>query len=350
MLFSQKTKGFFVDLNDHAMMVARTSGPTPPFTVEVMRECALNDAAAVEAVISQLQPKKSPSGYLHATVGIYPAKRLVRRHSLDPKRIKEPGYLAEVCSQQFRIEQDKYTIAILSASDGSEFDTAKGGQKDVVFCGMPTEDTSSTQTALLDSGIYPERLELGSVATLGGVVDYLAQAKAKTPVLVLEIGADATHSFIVTANGVEASRPIPQGLDVMVPIVQKELGLKDEESARKLFYSNTFDFTGMGPLLIKKLLKELQSSIGFYEVQTGQSVGQVLTTQLSPKLQWLDGAIATALGIGSLKLDPMSWLQARQITIPDTLAQNAHDIRWFGLLALMTQHDLVHAVAPEEKK
>ena len=28
----------------------------------------------------------------------------------------------------------------------------------------------------------------------------------------------------------------------------------------------------------KKLLKELQSSIGFYEVQTGQSVGQVLTT------------------------------------------------------------------------
>jgi Tfp pilus assembly PilM family ATPase len=154
----------------------------------------------------------------------------------------------------------------------------------------------------------------------------------------------------VTANGVEASRLIAQGLDAMVPIVQKELGLKDEESARKLFYSNTFDFTGMGPLLIKRLLKELQSSIGFYEVQTGQSVGQLLSTQLSPKLQWLEGAIANALGIASVQLDPLPWLQARQITLPDALAKNAHEPRWFGLLALMAQYDTDHAVPVEEKK
>jgi Tfp pilus assembly PilM family ATPase len=133
--------------------------------------------------------------------------------------------------------------------------------------------------------------------------------------------------------------------------VQKELGLKDEESARKLFYSNTFDFTGMGPLLIKRLLKELQSSIGFYEVQTGQSVGQVLCTQLSPKLAWLDAAIAGALGISSLKLDPAPWLQSRHITLPEALAKNAQDIRWFGLLSLMAHYHSApaHAAVPEEK-
>jgi Tfp pilus assembly PilM family ATPase len=185
------------------------------------------------------------------------------------------------------------------------------------------------------------------VSTLGAVVDCLAHAKSKTPTLVLEIGADATHSFIVTAAGVEASRPIMQGLDAMVPIVQKELGLKDEESARKLFYSNTFDFTGMGPLLIKKLLKELQSSIGFYEVQTGQSVGQVFTTQLSPKLTWLDAAIASSLGITSLRLDPVPWLQSRQITLAEPFVKTAQDTRWFGLLGLMAHY---HAVPVEEKK
>jgi Tfp pilus assembly PilM family ATPase len=187
---------------------------------------------------------------------------------------------------------------------------------------------------------------------LGGVVDCLAHAKSKVPTLVLEIGADATHSFIVSSTGVDASRPIPQGLDAMVPIVQKELGLKDEESARKLFYSNTFDFTGMGPLLIKRLLKELQSSIGFYEVQTGQSVGQVLCTQLSPKLVWLDAAIASALGITSLRLDPAPWLLSRQITLPEALAKNAQDVRWFGLLSLMAHYHTApaNAVVPEEKK
>ena len=103
MLFSQKNKGYFVELNDHAILVARTSAPALPFTVEEMRECPPNDAAALKEVISQVQPKKNPSGYLHATVGFYPGKRLVRRHALELKRLKEPGYLAEVCTQQFRM-------------------------------------------------------------------------------------------------------------------------------------------------------------------------------------------------------------------------------------------------------
>ncbi len=351
MLFSQKSKGFFVELNDHGVMLARTSAPAAPFTVEDMRECPPGDQTALEEAIKQIQPKKSPSGYLHATVGIYPAKRLVRRHSLELKRVKEAGYFPEVFSQQFRIEQDKYIIAITNANDGADYDLNKSVQKDVLFCGLPTEDANATQTTLLEAGIYPERLELGSMALLGGMVDILAFTKSKIPTLVLEIGPEATHSFIVSAGGVEASRPIPQGLDAMVPIVQKELGLKDEESAKRLFYSNTFDFTGMGPLLIKKLLKELQSSIGFYEVQTGQSVGQVVCTQLSSKLAWLDAAIASGLGVSSLKLAPAPWLQSRQITLPEALAKNSQDIRWFGLLSLMVNHSTTaHAVAAEEKK
>jgi hypothetical protein len=350
MLFSQKTKGYFVEVNEHSILLARTSAPALPFAVEEMRECPRQDSAALQEAIAHLQPKKSPSGYLHATVGIYPPKRLIRRHSLELKRVKEAGYFAEVCTQQFRIEQDKYTIALLNSTDGSDYDATKAMQKEVMFCGLPSEDVAAVQSSLLERGIYPERLELGTLATLGAVVDYLTFSKSKTPTLILEIGPDATHSFIVSASGVEASRPIPQGLDAMVPIVQKELGLKDEESARKLFYSNTFDFTGMGPLLIKRLLKELQSSIGFYEVQTGQSVGQVLSTQLSPKLVWLDAAIANALGIVSLKLDPLPWLQSRQVTVPEVLTKTAQDIRWLGLLGLMAQYDFVHAVPAAEKK
>ncbi len=350
MLFSNKSKGFFVEQNDHAVLVARTSSAVAPFVIEELRECAPGDATELDAILAQLQPKKSPSGFLHASVGIYPPRRLVRRHTVEPKRMKEPAYLVEICTQQFHIDQDKYALAILDATDGTDLDLVKGTQKDAVFCGLPMDDAVETQTSLLERGIYPERLELGSIATIGGVASCLASMKVKTPVLVLEIGADATHSYIVTANGLEASRSFAQGLDAMVPIVQKELGLKDEESAKKLFYSNTFDFTGMGPLLVKRLLKELQSAIGFYEVQTGQSVGQVLTTQLSPKLKWIDGAIASALGISCLTLDTTAWLQASQISVPDAFAKQAQDIRWFGLLALMAQNDPVNAVLVEEKK
>jgi Tfp pilus assembly PilM family ATPase len=350
MFFSKKTKGFFVEMNDTSVLLARTSSASAPMEVEELRECAIGDQATIAETLKQLQPRRPPSGYLHAVVGAYPARRVVRRHSLELKKMKEQGYMADVFNQQLRIEQDKYVIAMINAGDGADYDLGKANQKDVIFCGAPNDDINTTQEGLLNAGIYPERLELGTVATLGALVDFLAFEKSKTPTLVLDVGNDTTHSFIVSANGVEASRPIPQGLEAMVPVVQKELGLKDEESARKLFRSNSFDFTGMGPLLIKRLLKELQSSIGFYEVQTGQSVGQVICIQLSPKLAWLEGALASSLGIATLKFDPLPWLRSRRVIVPDALSKTAGEFRWFGLLSLMVNYTPHDAALPVEKK
>lgn len=348
MLFAAKTKGYFVELNDHAVLLARTSTLKPPFVIEEVAETSVGDAAGLEAALRRIQPKKVPSGYLNAVCGVNPSRRLVRRATLDLKRIKESGYFAEVLTSQFRVESDKYTVYALNAPDGSDLDLNKAVQKEALFCGLPSDDIVLAQDALLVDGIYPDRLELTSVAMLGAVVDYLAFKKSKTPTLILEVGNDATHSFIVSSSGVETSRPIPQGLTSMVPVVQEELGLKDEESAKKLFFSNTFDFTGMGTKLIKRLLKELQSSIGFYEVQTGQSVGQVLCTGMPAKLAWLDATIANALGIGGLKLEIAPWLQSRQITVGPS-AGSVLEPRWFGLLALMAQYTNPDA-APTEKK
>jgi Tfp pilus assembly PilM family ATPase len=349
MLFSKKTKGFFVEMNESSVLLARTTSVSSPMEIEDLRECPLGDEAAFAEALKQIQPKKAPSGYLHAVVAVYPPKRVVRRHTLELKKLKEPGYMADVFTSQLRIEPDKFTLALINATDGADYDLAKANQKDVVFCGAPNDEINSAQEALLHMGVFPERVELGTVATLGALVDYLSFEKSKTPTLVLDVGNDTTHSFIVSASGVEASRPIPQGLEAMVPVVQKELGLKDEESARKLFRSNTFDFTGMGPLLIKRLLKELQSSIGFYEVQTGQSVGQVICIQLSPKLAWLEGSLASSLGIAALKTNPVPWLRSRNVVVPDPLAKTAGDFHWFGLMGLMVQYEK-NGTSPGEKK
>jgi len=94
----------------------------------------------------------------------------------------------------------------------------------------------------------------------------------------------------------------------------------------------------MGPTLIKKLMKELQSSIGFYEVQTGQSVGLLHTMLLPPKLAWLNTALANGLGIGSLEMDFASWLGSRNITLAENV-QSSIDVRWFGLCSLMINHN-----------
>jgi hypothetical protein len=283
---------------------------------------------------------------MHARCGIYPPHRLVRRFTLDLKRIKEPGYLMEICSQQFRIETEKFAIVVLNANDGTDYELEVGKmvtQKEVVFVGGNNGELLTAQDRLLALGVFPEGLELGTLSALGGLVNYHDFAQLKAPTLVLEIDADSTQSFIITAGGLDATRSIPQGLETMIPVVQKELNLKDEESARKLFFSNTFDFTNMGVLLVRKLLKELQSLIGFYEVQTGQSIGQVLCTQLPPKLAWLGNIIAKELSVSVLKLNLTDWLKSRQVTFANPSASASLDSRWLGLFSLMLYYDAVAA-------
>ncbi len=244
------------------------------------------------------------------------------------------------------MELDKATVAVLSTRDGSDFDINRPSQKDVLCCGLPNDEVIAVQDRLLASGIYPQRVELGTVATLGAVISILAGEKSVTPTLVIEIGADATHSFIVSGNGIDSSRPIPQGFNSMIPMVQQELNLKDEESARRLFFSNTFDFTGMGPVLIKKLLRELHSSIGFYEVQTGQSVTQLVCVLLPSKLSWLETVISSQLGVTVFKPKLGAWLQQQQLSLPPEHQNTAFDARWLGLFGLMAHH---HAPVSQEK-
>ena len=308
--------------------------------IEEFASCVPGNAEAFAEILKKMQPKKSGQhGYVRATCGAYSAKRVVRHVALDPKRYKESAYVNEVLTGQVRIEPDQYALAVLNANDGTDFDFNVASKKDAVFAGMLNEEILALQNALLESGVYPERLEIGTLSTLGAIVDYQVFSQIKTPTLVLEIDADATQSFIVSDSGLEASRSITQGLDAMIPAVQKEIGLKDEEAARKLFYSNAFDFTGMGATLIKKLLKELQSSVGFYEVQTGQSIGQVVCTLLPPKLGWLENAISTQLGVPVLAVDYKTWLAARGITLSGAASKQELNNRWIGLLSLMLSHN-----------
>ena len=340
MFFTKKTKGYFVECNSHSILLARTSMRSSPMVIEELTSCPADDAAALAEAIKLLQPKKSGTGnFIHSTCGIYPANRVVRHATLDPKRYKDAAYMDEVLAGQVRVEADKYALALLNANDGTDFDFNVSTKKEALFAGLPNDEVTAMQSSLLERGIYPERLEIGTLSTLGAITNYLAFSQIKTPTLVLEIDEESTQSFIVSYTGVENSRPIPQGLDAMIPVVQKEIGLKDEEAARKLFYSNAFDFTGMGATLIKKLLKELQSSIGFYEVQTGQSIGQVVCTLLPPKLGWLEKAISTQLGVPVLAVDYKTWLQTKGVAFEGAANKQELNNRWLGLFSLMINHN-----------
>ena len=191
----------------------------------------------------------------------------------------------------------------------------------------------------MEWGIYPETLEIGSLTALGGLKNYFQWKKIRNTTLVLEISPDNSNIFILSGSQIDIARPIPYGLTSMFPTIKSELGLKDEESAKKLFYSNTFDFTEMGPALLKKMLRELQASTGFYEVQTGQAIGQIYLTLLPTNFNWMHNTLSRALGVDMLHIDYPGWLKHLGLTTEEGVQLETLDSRWLGLFSLMGNYD-----------
>jgi hypothetical protein len=257
----------------------------------------------------------------------------------NPAKAKDPAFLADFVRSQFQVDVNKTVVAVLNAETGQFASAETGFTKELIFCGAPQEEFKERQQFAVSAGVYPHRLELGTVATIAGLGSYLASEDLKSPTLLLEITQDNSQVFILRGTQLDLARPIPVGLSSMFPIVQHELGLKDEESTRKLFFSNTFDFTEMGPTLLKKMIKELQSSTGFYEVQTGQTIGQIHLNILPKNLAWMSGLLARTLAIDTLKPEYPRWLKTLGIEPAPGVELAALDGRWLGLFGLMGKYE-----------
>ncbi len=340
MMSKATSKALIVELTEFSLLVARVSSLEPPIVLEGVEEIPLGDGeeSIRQTILSMVGNPKIQ--YAHSMCGIYPPSRVIRRATLDnPAKTKDPAYLPEFLKNQFKIDVASYAVSVLNAGGGGEFGTDKTAGKELVFCGAPREALRAEQLRLQSFGVFPKRVELGSMATVGAVLDYQQMKGEKSPTLILEMGYDDALVLVCNGKSLDVARPVPYGLRSMYPIVQKELGLKDEESAQKLFGSSTFDFAEMGPTLLKKLLKELQASTGFYEVQTGQTIGHIFLGLAPDNLGWIATTLAKTLGVHVLKPDYEAWLDRQGVKVVDSVDLANLGPRWFGLFSLMGSYN-----------
>jgi hypothetical protein len=281
------------------------------------------------------------SGYYVSRTGVYPEGRFVRYYEAESaNKAKNLDFLSGILKSEFNVDPTVNNVAILDAQDGSDFDLENSLSKRLVFCGAPFESFQSEQDRLLEYGIYPERLELSTSTTLGGVSDYARFNELKSPILCFELTSKSANVFVVNQGQVDVARSVPFGLDSIYPLLQRELGLKDEASARKLFFSNTFNFAEMGSKLLRRVTKELQASTGFYEVQTGQTIENVFIGVLPENLAWVSKTVSESLGLEILQPKLEKWLRSLKIKLGEGVEVSNLGSRWMGLFSLMGEFNL----------
>jgi hypothetical protein len=337
-MLSTKNKTLFVEVGTFSLLSATTSSGTAPMSIENLFDAPVQeDWSAFAAHVEQYLGGKGQR-FLSSHCSIYPSSRFFRRFTIESAaKAKEPSYFANILSDQMRIDLKEHVATVVNASNGSQFNAEKpmANQKEVLFAGLGRSDREAEQSRLVEQGIYPSSLQLGTLSSLGGLISYMRYKDVERPTLYLEITPGDANLFIVSKHQVDVCRPIPYGLNSMFPLIQKELGLKDEASAKKLFFSNTFDFTEMGGTLLRKMLKELQASTGFYEVQTGQTIGQLFVSLLPKNLSWIETVLSRSLGVPLLRIDYQPWLEEMKITGGSEVQLANLDNRWFGLISLL---------------
>lgn len=308
-MLSKKTKGLFVEVNGFSYQIAAVSALTSPLTVESIHDFPRSDPGQLQEFL-EASTGTGHGRYLHAHCGIVPESRFFRLHGIESMaKAKESSYFPNVLEQQYRINPGASRMAAVNAQTGARFNPEKSlaNQKSVILCGADEKEFQAFQNNIVECGIYPQSLQLSSLSSIAALKNLLKLRDFETPVLLVEITHNSANLFILTQGKVDLCRPMNFGFNGVLPVIQQELGLKDEDSARDLFFSNTFDFREMGPTLLRRLLKELNAATGFYEVQTGQTISHMYMTSIPENLSWIPEVISEETDIELLDINWQDW-------------------------------------------
>ena len=348
-MFNSKKKALFVDYSEFSILAARTSGSSAPMQIEAICELPVSTDQSGPELFENFFDFGG-NRYAQAICGVYPPSRFLHVHEFETAaKAKDPKNLAAVLKDKYKVDPDASNVDVLSAANGTSFDFKTGTEKEVLFCGAPVADFQRSQDALLKLGVYPSRLELGSVSTIGAVTDFAQYDNIRGPILFFELKSNGALITVLNKGGVEDTRLISSGLDSIFPLLQAELGLKDESSARRIFFSNTFDFAEMGPKLLRNIIRELQASIGAYEVKTGQMIEHIFVSLLPKNLTWISRTLSAILGVNPLRVEYARWLSHLGVEVGDAVDLSNLGSRWLGLFSLMGQYEN-QIITPREQQ
>lgn len=335
-MISAKKNNFIVEFRPSTIRAARVSSETAPTVIEEVVEIDLGKESDPAAAVRDFANVKS-NAYLNASCTAYPKGRVVRQLVVESQRGKEADFVMDFLRNSVGVDPDGFSAYCLTADGGGDLDLSNANKKSIVLCGASTDAISETQKTLVEHGVYPRRLEIGTIGIIGAINDTMNGDPGRSPVLFLEIDSEVTHVAIVGPKGVEMARQIDSGATHIAQALKEEMNLKDEAAAEKILKSRDFDLGSIAPKLLRKMLRELQSSIGFFEVQTGSSVSELYCLKDGRSLPWLEESICDLLNLSSFQVDFDSWFESKKVSFASDSVAGKIDGTWLSILSLLME-------------
>ena len=212
--------------------------------------------------------------------------------------IPDDSTLAGIVEDQIKVNLGDYHSCCLNGVNGHMVGPDDFDVSSLLVSGVHKDELAVLQEKLLKIGLYPTKIELGGLANLSYLFKHPIQKEE--PTIYLEVCGACTYITVMYGGQMHVIKTLLGGLNDLLPIVQEQLGLDDIESAKDILLSGTFDFRDNFPQFFAQALGEIQSSVDYFEIKTGQIARKLFVGGVLGQLSWFKESISKNAGLDVL--------------------------------------------------
>lgn len=318
-------KGYFVELNNFSILLARSSALRSPFMIEDIREVPLDNKAGLEEAVQAIFPE-TKSGTSNVFAALRPKQHGFYLSSADEaKKVTTLAAIPEILAEPALASFSPCEFTAVYSRDG----LAISGQGEPwLLATAAKESYAQALAALQELKLVPSRISPATLSAAGGLAAALKLKGDGSSALLFEFGEISNYLLLVSANGVEAVRATAVTMDNVAEAVQVELGLKFKGSAAKLFFNESYDFSETSSKIAARIAQQLAADIS----ALGHSPASFACTGLPAKQNWFASNLAGALNLAPFAPDLKNWCTQSHLSFSDGAVESSLTPAWLGFL------------------
>ncbi len=331
--------GYFIELGENNLIIARTNLGQRPRTVDELREVWLGDNAAVDGLIAELKPDGA-TGKAVTLLRLKPRASFLS-DSAQAQKVKNAAAVEELLKEKLGAENVPASWAWAAAKDGRP--PENGAQW--VLDATPLATTDEALAKIKGWSFELLRSESAPLSLAGALAVAAKSAQAGIPVLFCDVSETRTHLYLITAQGISAHTTAETGFDALAGSTQEALGLKFRGSAARLLFNETYDFADSAAKIVEPLATGIKNSLPSLGAIAPASIvcGGILAKQA-----WITQALASALGLKPFATDTAALASSLGLAFGGNVKADTVAPSWLGVLGAAAAYDpkAPGAVAP----
>ncbi len=322
------SNGYFLELGEHSLIIARTSLTQRPRTVDTLREVWLGDAAGVETTLGEL---KSGSG--KAVALLRPKSRATYyADSSQAKSVANAAAVEEYLKQNLGAENLPANWAWCSSQDGRP----PAGSSPWLLDATPTPATEEAIGKLQGWTFELLRCQSAALTLVGALVSASKTSQVGAPVLLCDVAENRTVLLSISTQGLLSFASVPVGFDALAGSTQTALGLKFRGSAARLLFNESYDFTDSAPKIMEPLSEAIKEALG----SLNPAPTHLVLAGILGRQGWMTRTVAAALNLTPFTPEVGAWAAAHGISLGSNVPTgDAFSPTWFGVLNAVAAYD-----------